>query len=346
MRTLRTKEAGMRVWGLSGATARAAACAGARARPALVALAAAAAIAAASASAARAATVVVAAVGDMACDRSDPGWNGGAGTSSRCAERRVSDAVVADSSISQLLDLGDIQYACDDPDDFAASYTPTWGRLNRIVAPVPGNHEYQTGPDKFGVACPTSNTTAASYFSYFGAAARAASAGHYSFDLGSWHLIALNANCTAKGVGGCGASSAQTRWLASDLSATTKPCILAYWHQPRWTGTAGNNGTYKAWWSLLYQHHADLVLNGHEHDYQRFAMLDPSGLPARDGIVEIVVGTGGESLQSVAQTAKPFPLAHPKSFGYLRLSLGASGYSGAFVSSARSTLDSFSASCH
>ena len=226
---------------------------------------------------------VVAAVGDMACDPSDPNFNGGAGTPRYCAELAVSNEVLSNTSIDGLLGLGDYQYACGDLSDYAASYTPTWGRLDTLMTPVAGNHEYVTTTDPYGELCASSNRTAQSFFSYFAASGASwagrrlppGTAGHFSFDLGAWHIIALNANCNGKGVGGCAASSPQTTWLANDLRSTTQPCILAYWHQPRWTGTPTNNASTSAWWNLLYTSHADLVLNGHIHNYQRFGLLDP-----------------------------------------------------------------------
>jgi acid phosphatase type 7 len=290
--------------------------------------------------------VVLGAVGDMACDPSSSGWNGGNGLTARCGERRASDAVMADSSLQGILGLGDYQYECGDPSDYALSYTPTWGRLNALMRPVAGNHEYKTGPDKWGDPCPATNVTAQTYFSYFGAASHPSTAGHFSFDLGSWHLIALNGNCGKQGVGSCGASGPQAQWLAADLAANTKPCILAYWHQPRWTGTPRNQTAYQAWWDLLYQHHADLVLNGHIHNYSRFGQLDASGHPSTDGIREVIVGTGGEDLGGGTLSASPAAQVLIKRFGYLRLSLGSSGYDGTFVDYTGADLDRFSGSCH
>jgi Calcineurin-like phosphoesterase len=297
---------------------------------------------------------VVTAVGDMACDPSDPSFKGGAGTSSRCAEARVSAAMAAETDVDGMLGLGDYQYSCDDPNDFAVSYTPTWGVMNPFITPAAGNHEYQTGTDAYGAACPSTNTTAQDYFSYFansgsnwaGGGSHQATAGHFSYDIGSWHIIALNANCGKSGVGGCGASSSQTKWLASDLSSTAQPCILAYWHQPRWTGQSKNSSATSAWWSLLYQHHADLVLNGHLHNYQRFAQVNASGQPDANGVREVIVGTGGASLQGFSSTANPMATVRLKKFGYLRLVLHPSGYDGTFILPSGSIADSFSATCH
>lgn len=291
---------------------------------------------------------VVAAVGDMACDPADPTFNNGWGTSSRCAERRTSDAMASDTSLQAVLGLGDYQYDCGDASDYAVSYTPTWGRLDDLMQPVPGNHEYKTGKDAFGSPCPTDNDRAAGYFGYFGAAAHPRTVGHFSFDLGSWHVVALNANCSKSGVGGCGARSAQTTWLKADLASTTKSCILSFWHQPLWSGTGtGRLRVYRPWWDVLRAAHADVVLNGHIHNYQRFAALDPDGTadPA-NGITEYVVGTGGEQRVSVKRTARPQPMFWARTFGYLRMTLQPDGWKAEFVDYRGVVLDSSRGACH
>jgi hypothetical protein len=297
---------------------------------------------------------VVTAVGDTSCDPTDPNFNGGAGTSSHCAEARVSARMAAESDIDGMLGLGDYQYACDDLSDFAVSYTPTWGVMNAFITPVAGNHEYITGTDPQGHACPSGNKTAQNFFTYFGnsgskwigGGSHPATSGHFSFDVGGWHIIGLNANCGKSGVGGCGSTSPQTTWLANDLASTAQACILAYWHQPRWTGASSNNSATSSWWTLLYQHHADLVLNGHIHNYQRFPQLNPSGQTAADGIREVIAGTGGESLGGFSSSASPAATVRLKSFGYLRLVLHPDSYDGTFVKADGSIGDTFSGTCH
>jgi uncharacterized repeat protein (TIGR01451 family) len=290
---------------------------------------------------------VIAAVGDMACAPEDSSFNGGAGTSSRCGEARDSARMEKDGTIDTLLGLGDYQYGCGDPAEYALSYTPTWGFFNKIIDPTVGNHEYNTTKNSATkAACPDANNAAQDYFNYFGAAAHPAANGHYSFNLGAWHLISLNANCSNTGVGGCAATSAQTQWLSADLAANTQPCVLAYWHQPRWTATSHNNSKYAAWWSLLYGAHADLVLNGHIHTYARFAQLDPSGGTDAGGVREVIVGTGGESLQKASASANPKPLSNFRSFGYLRMVLEATGYDAEFLNASGVVKDTFSGTCH
>jgi hypothetical protein len=290
---------------------------------------------------------VIGAVGDMACDPADSKFNGGLGTSSACAQRRLSDLMLGDASLEAILGLGDYQYDCGDAADYAVSYNPTWGRLDPLIDPVAGNHEYKTGRDLFGGTCPSDNTSAYSYFTHFGAAAHPVTGGHFSFDLGSWHLIALNGNCGKTGVGGCSASSAQTTWLKADLAATTQPCVAAFWHQPLFTAAPFGGKPYRFWWDALYAAHADVAINGHVHNYQRYPALTPTGI--RDpvaGLTEYVVGTGGEGFTKFVASASPQPVIHLQSFGYLQMTLADSGWSAEFIGPTGAVLDTSSGSCH
>jgi hypothetical protein len=284
---------------------------------------------------------VVAAVGDMSCDPSNPAFHGGAGTLTDCRESAVSQRVVNDSSVDTVLGLGDYQYECGQPSDYTASYDPTWGRLNPLMQPAVGNHEYKRGVDAFGATCPSSNSTAASYFNYFGARAHPETVGHFSFNLGNWHLIALNSNCGQSGVGGCAATKPQTRWLQNDLESTTQPCIAAFWHHPYFNGKA-SVVAFKPWWDALYAAHADVVLNGHVHNYQRFAPMSPTGAKTAAGLTEYIVGTGGEALQTFNSKA----LVYKPTFGYLRMTLHSSGWSAQFINATGEVLDTSSGTCH
>lgn len=290
---------------------------------------------------------VIGAVGDMACDPSDPHFNAGNGTLSACTQGQVSNVMLADASLGAILGLGDYQYDCGDPADYAVSYNPTWGRLDPLMSPVAGNHEYKTGTDLFGASCPSDNTTAHGYFTHFGEAAHPSTAGHFSFDVGSWHLIGLNGNCGKSGVGGCSASSAQTTWLRQDLAGTTQPCVAAFWHQPLFTAAHVGGSAYRPWWDALYAAHADVALNGHVHNYQRYAPLSPSGTAdPSNGITEYVVGTGGEGFTAFDTKVKPQPAVRLRTFGYLRLTLETSGWDAQFVDSTGTVLDSSSGTCH
>ncbi len=203
------------------------------------------------------APVNVAIVGDMVCA---PGSTIG---TRRCHHRQVSDTIFADKTLSALLALGDLQYENGELSAFNSEYEPTYGRLKSITWPVPGNHEYNI-------------PGAAGYYSYFGARAGDPAKGYYSFELGSWHIVALNSNCSG---GICSVGSAQERWLRADLAASTKPCTLAMWHHPRFSsGTVhGDNASLVGLFTALADFDVEMVMSGHEHDYERFALAGRSG---------------------------------------------------------------------
>jgi hypothetical protein len=283
---------------------------------------------------------VIAAAGDIACDplvlAASPD------TSTSCNEQQTSDLLV-NLGLVAVLALGDNQYACGGYTAFMQSYDPTWGRLKALTHPVPGNHEYQT---QGGTDCDASGH-ANGYFQYFGASAGQASQGYYSYDVGAWHLIALNSNCSA--VGGCGQGSPQETWLRADLAAHPASCTLAYWHHPRFTsGSVGEDSEVAPIWQDLYAAGADVVLNGHAHGYERFAPQDPSQAydPAA-GLREFVVGTGGEDFQPFS-TFKPLSERHDDvTFGVLTLRLHTGSYDWQFLPAAGGSFsDSGSASCH
>jgi acid phosphatase type 7 len=235
-----------------------------------------------------------------------------------------------------ILALGDEAYEHGSPREFASCYGPTWGQFKNRTRPAPGNHEYET-PNAEG------------YFTYFGGAAGRQGKGYYSFDLGNWHLIALNSNCTD--VGGCDSSSPQGQWLRDDLAKNEKKCTLAYFHYPLFTSGRYRPGipAMRPLWEALYRAGADVVLNGHDHNYQRFAAQDPEGEadPER-GIREFVVGTGGKSLYEIGSP----PIANTQvyddhTFGVLKLTLHPGSYAWRFVPVAgQSFTDSGHTLCH
>ncbi len=288
----------------------------------------------------------LAVVGDMACDSSNPEFGDGKGTSTHCREMRVSSMIKkAANPWRAVLGLGDFQYDCGDPADYKVSYNPSFGRLDALMHPTPGNHEYKTGTDVYGVDCPTRNDKAGRFFARFGKRSHPRTHGRYSFDIGSWHFISLNANCNR--VGGCGGNDPATTWLTKDLKNTHKRCIAAFWHQPLYAGVgSGYNSTYKPWWDALNAVGADLVLNGHVHNYQRFAPMDPSKNRTSRGITEYVVGTGGETQVGVASGASPQPVAHQKAFGFLRLRLTTDGWHSRFLRADGAVVDKHAGTCH
>jgi len=276
----------------------------------------------------RGADPVIAAAGDIACTPTS------STTATTCRQRFTSDVVV-NAGLTAVLLAGDIQYERGEYENFLQSYDPTWGRVNGITYPAPGNHEYKT-PGATG------------YFGYFGAVAGNPSEGYYSFDIGSWHVIALNSNCGS--VGGCAADTPQEQWLRADLVAHPAVCTLAYWHHPRFSSGSshGNHTSMQAFWQALYDHDADVVLSGHDHDYERFAPQTPTGAadPQR-GIREFVIGTGGKNLRSFGTPVANSQVRNANTFGVLKLTLHPSGYDWQFVPEAGKTFtDSDTASCH
>ena len=289
---------------------------------------------------ARAADPVLAAVGDIACTPGDTNPN-------HACQQAATAKLAASQAPAAVAVLGDNQYESGLFTEFTGSgaYKETWGVFDPIVHPAPGNHEYHV------------SATANGYFSYFGDAALGPAGsqgpnGSYSYDLGSWHIVALNSNCSntvcQDGPGGT-TSSAQVSWLQSDLAAHPNRCTLAYWHHPLFSaGYVGNSPGVAPLWDALYAAHADVVLSGHDHMYERFAQQDSSQNPTPAGIREFVVGTGGESLFGLGTTPPPPKpeLLDNKHFGVLFLTLHAASYDWNFVATDRTTVDSGSTACH
>lgn len=289
---------------------------------------------------------VVAAAGDIACDTSDPAFNGGAGTSSACKMMATSNLLVG-SGMTAVLALGDTQYDCSSASDYAASYDPSWGRAKSIALPVPGNHEYKTSdPDAYGGHDCDTTGHASGYYGYFGAAAGDPSKGYYSYDLGTWHIVVLNTTSACSLIS-CSAGSAQEQWLANDLAAHPAACTMALWHEPRWSSKLPSTKS-SAFWQDLYNANADIVVNGHVHDYERFAPQSPTGAadPTR-GVREFVAGTGGKSSENIGTTPAANSEIQGKAYGVLKLTLHASSYDWQFAPATGSSFtDSGSAPCH
>jgi hypothetical protein len=268
---------------------------------------------------------VIAAAGDIACPSNTP-------TLTSCHHQQTSDILVS-GGFDAVLPLGDLQYPSGQLSGFQSYYDPTWGRVKAITRPAPGNHEYGT-------------PGASGYYQYFGAAAGDPQKGYYSYDLGSWHLISLNSNCLK--IGGCGPGSPQEQWLRADLAAHPNACTAAYWHHPLFSsGTVhGHDATTQALWQALYDFGADVILNGHEHHYERFGPQTPTGAadPA-NGIRQFTVGTGGNSLYGFG-TPAPNSIARNSEFGVLQLAMHDNSYDWRFLPEAGGTYnDSGSAEC-
>jgi hypothetical protein len=279
---------------------------------------------------------LIAAAGDIACDPEKPEFNGGLGTARACHMRQTSDLILA-LRPQVVLALGDTQYEAGTPSDFEASYDPTWGRFKQITRPIIGNHEY-------------GHQGGAGYFEYFGARAGPRPRGYYSFNVGTWHLIALNSNCDRPGVS-CGPGSEQERWLRADLAANRRKCVLAYIHTPFFgsTITASADPRTLAFFNALYDANADVVLAASNHHYERFAPQGPGavGDPGR-GIRQFVVGTGGRDLRPFGTSIAPnSEVRNADTFGVLSLRLHPGSYDWQFVpESGRSFTDTGSQACH
>ena len=278
---------------------------------------------------------VIAAAGDISCDPQSTFFNNGAGTATACHQRYTSDLMLDPTvfpDLAAVLPLGDLQYENGAYTKFVGSYDPSWGRLRAITKPAPGNHEYGTAG-------------AAGYYQYFGSAAGDPAKGYYSYDLGAWHLIVLNSNCVP--VGGCGPGSPQEQWLKADLASAQALCTLAYWHHPRFSsGTEhGSDATYDAFWRDLYAAGADVVLNGHDHDYERFARQSPDQAPDTRGISEFVVGIGGNGFYTFSGVQPNSEARITQKFGVLKLTLHGSSYAWELVAEDRSVLDSGTTAC-
>src|SRR5690349_3942147 len=294
---------------------------------------------------------MIAAVGDMGCAPTDPNYNNGNGTASSCRQKYVSDLLVNPTPAAVLF-LGDNQYVNGELANFQAVYHPTFGRVNSVAYPSIGNAEYDT-PGAQGWF---------DYYASVGVAARIAgsagtdasnySNGYYSFDIAGWHIVALNSNCSDV-TGGCKAGSPQESWLKGDLAAHPNQCTLAYWHHPRWnSGSLGNDSSTAAFWTDLYNAHADVVLNGHgNHHYERQTPQDPAGAPDPvNGIREFIVSTGGEDHGTPPATPgdpNTLEIADYSSFGVLRMMLHPTSYDWSFVPEVGGSFtDSGSGTCH
>ncbi len=243
-------------------------------------------------------------------------------------------AALVDTITGTVITLGDNAYESGTVSQFNNCYDPTWGRQKARTYPSVGNHEYLT-------------KNAAGYFSYFGAAAGGSQKGYYSYDLGTWHIVVINANCSQ--VGGCGANSPQGEWLTADLAAHPALCTLAYWHQPRFSsGEHGNDIRLLPIWQTLYASGVELVLNGHDHDYERFAPQDPNGVADPvNGIREFVVGTGGKGLRPIKSPIANSEVHNDNTLGVLKLTLHPTGYDWNFIPIAGKTFtDSGNGTCH
>ena len=261
----------------------------------------------------------------------------GAGDIADCDGCAGGTSVLLDRIPGTVFTAGDNAYEEGAPAEFDRCYAPTWGRHKWRTRPAPGNHEYQT-------------RGARGYFDYFGAAAGTPGEGWYSYDVGSWHVVVLNSSDNCDPVA-CGPGSPQLAWLEADLAASGAECTVAIWHHPRYSsGRHGDHPNVAPFWDVLYANGAELVINGHDHNYERLAPITPAGLPdPAHGIRQIIVGTGGrDPLYEFPRG--PLPITEVRDnehFGVLRLDLRDAAYDWRFVPVEEGGFDdSGTGSCH
>jgi hypothetical protein len=246
-------------------------------------------------------------------------------------------AQLLDRNPGVVMTLGDNAYPNGTTSDYTSWYQPTWGRHLWRTHGAVGNHEYN------------SSSTGADYSAYFGDAAGPQGKYYYSYEVNGWHVVVLNSNCYY--VGGCKTGSPQMTWLQGDLDASTAKCTIAVWHHPMFS--SGNpNGTDSAMtdvWNLLMAHDVELVLNGHDHAYERFAPQDASGTAKPNGIREFIAGTGGGDLYPTATLLPNSQARLTGVAGILRLDLNAGGYGWQFLpvdGASSAATDSGTDTCH
>jgi len=255
----------------------------------------------------------------------------GAGDIAHCrSDGDEATASLLDSISGTVFTTGDNAYPDGTAEEFANCYDPSWGHHKTRTYPSPGNHDYHTAD-------------ATGYFDYFGSMAGEPGKGYYSYELGAWHIIVLNSNILV------GVDSPQEQWLREDLAAHPVDCTLAYWHYPRFSSGVvhGSDASMQPLWQALYDYGADVVLAGHEHNYERFAPQDPRGVadPER-GIRQFVIGSGGRSHYKFGDPIANSEVRNDDTYGVLKLTLHPTSYSWEFIPEAGKTFtDSGDAPC-
>ena len=282
--------------------------------------------------AAAAADPVIAAARDIACAPNDPFFFSGNGDATHCAQKRTAALI---GTVDAVLPLGDNQYNSGSLTNYLAVFDKTWGVFKAKSFPVPGNHEYGT-------------TNAGGYFSYFGSRAGPSGQGWYSFNIGVWHLIAINSECDRLS-GACASGGAQETFVRHDLAAHPSKCTLAFWHEPAFSSGSAvvqNADAMKPIWRDLYNAGVDVVLSGHKHFYERFAPLNAFGQPLTVGMRELIIGTGGEDHAGTPARITGSQALNAHTFGISKVTLHASSYDWRFIGEPGSTFsDSGSTAC-
>jgi hypothetical protein len=251
-----------------------------------------------------------------------------------CMPQAEQTAKLVDKLSGPVAIPGDAVYEVGSMAEYQDCYAASWGRFKSRTRPVVGDHDYKT----YG---------AAGFFAYFGAAGGAAGQGWYSYNVGTWHVVALNTACDQ--IGGCGIDSPEEAWLRADLAAHPSLCTVAYWHTPFYSsGSHGNTPGVKPLFQALYDNGVEMVLSGNDHDYERFAPQNATADADPTGVRQFVVGTGGRYLRPLDATHQPnSEAANDATFGVLDLKLNATSYNWQFIPVAGSTYtDSGTGTCH
>jgi hypothetical protein len=273
----------------------------------------------------------------------------GVGDIASCSQRLgVETAILVDSILradsaakvqAAVFTLGDNVYSSGTTEQFEKCFTPAWGdpkrRIMKSLHPTPGNHEYYT-------------PNADPYYKYFGPAAGVVGKGYYSYDVAKWHIVVVNSELFVNSVFSDSARKEQLDWVTQDLKDHKALCTIAYWHHPRFSsGWHGNDARFNALWQILYNDGVDLVLNGHDHDYERFAPVNPAGiLDSTKGIAEIVAGTGGEDLRGFNTIVPNSVYRIEGRVGVLLLTLGDKEWRSAWVEVGGRVWDQAGGKCH
>ena len=256
---------------------------------------------------------------------------------------RLLDSLLTADSVAKIqttiFTLGDNAYPSGEggvDNDLPRCFSPSWGsaRVLSLIHPAPGNHDYDSG-------------SGAPYFAYFGERAGPSGKGYYSYDFAGWHVISLNSELYYE-AGSPAEVKEQEDWLRKDLRDHPSLCTVAYFHRPLFSsGTHGGSEEMRALWDIMYDGGVDVVLNGHEHHYERFNPQNPSGVadPKR-GIEQIIAGTGGGDLRGVHPTVGNSVFEVHGVFGLLKLSVGAREYRSAFIGTDGRVWDTGSGACH
>ncbi len=276
--------------------------------------------------------ITIVAVGDISCATDSPNFNNGEGNEKGCHMKQTAELARRLKPAAILL-LGDLQYDKGEYAQFKDSYGKSWGApdLKAISRPVPGNHEYGT-------------KDASGYYEYFGSAAGDPAKGYYSYDQGSWHIVALNSNCKYVP---CDENSEQYRWLQQDLADHPVSCTIAYYHHPLFSsGTHGTNDFMRPIYAALDMGGVDVILAGHDHLYERFAPQDSRQMASATGPRSFIAGTGGKDRYPFREQEPNSEFRLSSAFGVLKLDLAKDSYAWSFIDEANTIQDSGTGSCN